>query len=346
MAAGPIFVPSSEESLNGDALTDMAEVPVTVIIPTYNCGNLVTEAIDSVLAQSTVPSQIIVVDDGSIDGTSERLVRYGDRIQYICQPNQGVSSARNRGIAEAGNQIIAFLDADDIWHPRKIEVQLDALSRYPELGLLGTNGFHLPVAKIPEVPMKASWPVRFVSLRQLVVAGHYFAISTVMIRRQVLADIGGFDPELRRAEDRDLYIRVARDYPVASLELPLTGRRALASSLSRQVATMRQDGEKLLRKLWVERTGGIDKLLLLQAASYLDYNCSNICEAAGLRCKALLYLLKSMALYPLPFQREATRISFERPKRLLILLWRLLTQQPPEFDVALAHNGPAPSKQI
>ncbi len=337
MAEGEIWI-------FGDFTENTMTAPVTAIIPTYNCCRLVTEAVDSVLAQSAVPSQIIVVDDGSIDGTRERLARYGDRIQYIFQPNQGVSTARNRGIAEAKTPVVAFLDADDIWHPCKIEIQLDALSQHPDLGLLGTNGFDLPVENVPEVPMKASWPLRFVSLRHLVVTCHYFATSTVMIRRQILADVGGFDPELRRAEDRDLYIRVAKDYRVASLELPLTGRRAVAGSLSSQVATMRQDGEKLLRKLWADRPGGIDTLLLRQSASHLDYNCSNICEAAGLRCKALLYLLKSMAMYPLPFQREATRISFERPKRLLVLLWRLLAQEPPEF--AVARDGPASATQI
>jgi hypothetical protein len=307
----------------------MKEAPVTAIIPTYNRQDLVLQAVDSVLAQTNVPSQIIVVDDGSNDGTREALTTYGDRIQYYFQPNQGVSVARNRGIAEARNDVIAFLDADDAWHPRKIEMQLDAFSRHPDLGLLGTKGFEWPAAIFPELPDPVPSSLERVTWRQLAVRS-YFVTSTVMIRRQVLARLGAFDPELRRAEDRDLYIRVAKVFPVANLDLPLTGFRPSAGSLSRQVLTMRENGEKLLRKLRMDQKQPLTWLLWRQACSYLDYNCANTCEEAGYRIKALGYLLKSMAGYPLLFERGATRTSFERPKRLLVFLLRLAHMFHPE----------------
>ena len=105
------------------------QAPVTVIIPTYNCGPFVAEAVDSVLAQTLPPAGIIVVDDGSSDDTPQRLERYRGLIQYVTQRNQGVSAARNRGLLLADTEFVAFLDADDVWHPRKLELQMAALQR-------------------------------------------------------------------------------------------------------------------------------------------------------------------------------------------------------------------------
>src|SRR5712664_3388839 len=105
----------------------MNTVPVSVIIPTYNCARFVVEAIESVLAQTVVPTEIVVVDDGSVDDTQERLRSYHGRIRYFRQGNGGVSAARYRGMREAQQEFIAFLDADDVWHPRKLELQLDGL---------------------------------------------------------------------------------------------------------------------------------------------------------------------------------------------------------------------------
>ena len=97
---------------------------VSVVIPSFNCGSFVSQAIDSVLAQTCAPAEVIVVDDGSTDDTAERLEPYMDRIRYVFQENRGVSAARNRAVAESRGHCVAFLDADDVWHPRKLELQL------------------------------------------------------------------------------------------------------------------------------------------------------------------------------------------------------------------------------
>ena len=128
---------------------------VSVVIPSYNLGRLLTQAIDSVLAQTVVPSEIIVVDDGSTDDTQVRLEPYSGRIRCIRQGNRGVSAARNRGIREASGQLIAFLDADDVWHPRKLELQLAAFEDRPDLGLLGTGQFDWPTTAFPEMELDA-----------------------------------------------------------------------------------------------------------------------------------------------------------------------------------------------
>jgi len=107
---------------------------ITVVIPSYNCARWIGDAIGSVLGQSVQPSQIVIVDDGSSDDTEERVSLFDSPlIQYVRQANQGVSAARNNGLARASGDLIAFLDADDAWHPRKLEIQVLALRRRPEL---------------------------------------------------------------------------------------------------------------------------------------------------------------------------------------------------------------------
>src|SRR5262245_56795787 len=106
----------------------MTPPTVSVVIPSYNCGHLVTEAVDSALGQTTPPTEIIVIDDGSKDDTGERLSGYEGRVRYFRQENQGVAAARNSGVQEAVSEFVAFLDADDVWHPRKLELQLEVLA--------------------------------------------------------------------------------------------------------------------------------------------------------------------------------------------------------------------------
>jgi glycosyltransferase involved in cell wall biosynthesis len=106
---------------------------VSVIIPTYNRAEYVTQAIDSVLAQTYTDYEIIVVDDGSTDNTKEILLPYMDRIRYIYQENAGASAARNRGIKAAKRDWVAFLDSDDEWLPGKLAVQIRAVERHPQL---------------------------------------------------------------------------------------------------------------------------------------------------------------------------------------------------------------------
>ena len=121
---------------------------VTAVIATYNYGRFVTQAVESVLAQTYGNLEVIVVDDGSDDDTRELLAPYTDRIRYIYQKNQSVAAARNTGIRAASGDLIAFLDADDIWHPQKIEVQMRYLADHPEEAVeMGACGRRLTETK-------------------------------------------------------------------------------------------------------------------------------------------------------------------------------------------------------
>src|SRR5436305_4940478 len=120
------------DHLNGAAVMKT----VSVIIPAYNYARYIAEAIDGALAQTHAPLEVIVVDDESTDDTPRVLAGYGDRIRTIRQPNGGAAAARNTGMAAARGEYVAFLDADDVWLPRKLELQLQRFEADPDLGLV------------------------------------------------------------------------------------------------------------------------------------------------------------------------------------------------------------------
>src|SRR5260370_1463016 len=207
------------------------QAPVSVVIPTHNSGHLLIEALDSVLAQTLSPAEIIVVDDGSTDGTRELLIPYRTRVRYLYQDNQGPSAARNRGIAEANNEFVAFLDADDVWHPRKIALQMAGFDSDPAFGLLGTKAIAWPAEAFPEIDnSKPSPPLIRVSWSQLAVRNP-FITSSVIIRRELWEKAGGFDLALRGSEDPDLWLRLSWHSRVGNLQHALTGLRPVAGSL-------------------------------------------------------------------------------------------------------------------
>ncbi len=116
---------------------------VSVIIPTYNRAALVCEAVDSVLGQTYQDFEILVIDDGSTDGTDAAVATYGDRVRYVWQENRGMSAARNRGIDLARGEYLALLDSDDLWMPFKLELMVAVLDRFPQAGFAFSNFSHL-----------------------------------------------------------------------------------------------------------------------------------------------------------------------------------------------------------
>ncbi|MBI4402274.1 MAG: glycosyltransferase family 2 protein, partial [Nitrospirae bacterium] len=116
---------------------------VSVVIPLYNARDVIRHTIASVLAQTWKDYEIIVVDDGSTDGSGAVVRGIGDHIRYVRQENAGVARARNRGIAESTGAAIALLDHDDLWHPTKLEKQVQVLERQPEVGMVITDVAHI-----------------------------------------------------------------------------------------------------------------------------------------------------------------------------------------------------------
>jgi len=220
---------------------------VSVIIPTYNCAAYLDESIRSVLAQTYVTYEIIVVDDGSTDNTRTVLAPFWDRIHYVHQENRELSAARNTGIREARGDLIAFLDADDVWLPTKLELQVQTLQGQPAAGWAFADFLDFDDSGVTGGSRFSTWPgVREWFDRHRVGDGgiacgpmyvdllkaNWIHASSVMVRRNVLAVVGLFDEACRVGEDYDLWLRIAQRYPVLCLGGVLTGYRFRPQSMS------------------------------------------------------------------------------------------------------------------
>lgn len=209
---------------------------VSIIIPTYNRKHFVTDAIDSCLAQTYPNCEIIVVDDGSTDGT-EAFLRdtYGARIHYIYQANQGPAIARNIGISSANGAFIHFCDADDQLLPHKIETCVAYVQAHPDIDVVHTYyQFVAPDGKTPvdTTPFPQFGEDLFCTLLRL--TGNHILISSTMIRKAALDDVGMFahDPDYRSAEDWDLFLRLSAKYKFHGIDERLVLRRMHGDMLS------------------------------------------------------------------------------------------------------------------
>ena len=196
---------------------------VSVIIPTYNRAWCLSEAIESVLSQTFQDMELIVVDDGSTDETPALLSQYGDRLRVLHQPNQGVSAARNSGIQAAHGDLIALLDSDDTWQPDKLARQVDFFDRQPQARICQTEEIWIRRGKRVNPKhrhRKPSGDIFEASLALCLVSP-----SAVMMRRNLLEEMGGFDESLPACEDYDLWLRVSLCYPIHLLDEPLVIKR-------------------------------------------------------------------------------------------------------------------------
>ena len=204
---------------------------LSVVIPTYNRARMVCRAIDSVRAQRHPPSEIIVVDDGSTDGTAALLTkRYGGAITLLRQENRGVAAARNSGVAAARGEWVAFLDSDDVWHPEKLQRQIAWHRENPQIEWSHTGERWIRNGR--EVRQKAHHAKPEGACFHRTLTRCTIAPSSVVIRRTLLEACGGFDEAFRVCEDFDLWLRLLRRHPVGLLEEALVTKHAGHTQLS------------------------------------------------------------------------------------------------------------------
>lgn len=191
---------------------------VTIIIPTFNRCSLLNRALDSVYKQSYSNYEVIVIDDGSTDETAEMMQQNFPEVKYFIQNNRGVSSSRNKGLAFATGEWIAFLDSDDEWLPQKLEKQIDAIILEPAFKVCHTEEVWVrdgvQVNQMKKHKKVGGWI--FPQCLPLCV----ISPSSVLIQRSVFEDIGTFDISLPACEDYDLWLRVTAKYPVLYIEEP------------------------------------------------------------------------------------------------------------------------------
>ena len=219
---------------------------VSVVIPTHNRADRLPRALGTALGQEGVSHEVVVVVDGSTDGTSAYLALETDsRLRVVTQTrNQGLCAARNAGAAAARGRWLAFLDDDDLWSPAKLRAQLDALAAAPEASWCAVGSvtvdddLEITGWKPPPAPRGVA---RGLAAQNVVPGGG----SGVIVRTAMFEEVGGFDPALSLAGDRDLWIRLAARSPVACVDRPLVGYVLHGANLS----TLGQGYEAELRAL-------------------------------------------------------------------------------------------------
>lgn len=240
---------------------------VDVVVPVFNGETFIAEALRSIQQQTFPAARIIVADDGSTDGTAnvvESFMRADERVTYLKLPHTGVSAARNAGIAASSAQFIAFLDADDIWLPEKLERQINTLERGElKAGFVHSSYFFINVRgeRLPDqnvVPPKQRGDIFMpLLLDDYVLSG---SASSVLVRRDVLDKAGRFDERLFHGEDWDLWIRLAEVSKVDFTPEAVVGIRMHDQSAQRRAVPGRAirffQQQLLVYAKWEKQIGG------------------------------------------------------------------------------------------
>ncbi len=305
---------------------------ISVVIPTYNRAQMVVEAVECVLAQTHSNTEIIVVDDGGTDDTPQRLAEFGPRLVYMRQANQGVAAARNAGISRATGEFVAFLDSDDLWHQRKLEIQMAFLRRHPEVGLVVSH-WDLAPGTLERCAMPlgdvSRIDVERVSCAQLAVRAS-FGTSGVLVRKSCLDAVGPFDATLRTAEDRDMWIRIASRFEICWQNIGLcldrrgVGRLRVKSPtgqddhLSNSVVHTEANTARMLDKVFRELAPLRGRWLLERRARCVaTYEAGMLYGRSGQHAQALGRLLRTFLLWPLPVPAGMP------PRAKSLILWPL-----------------------
>jgi glycosyltransferase involved in cell wall biosynthesis len=304
---------------------------VSVIIPTYNRAFMLKEAIQSVLDQTYSDYEVIVVDDGSTDNTREVVNALSDkRVRYVFQENRERSAARNHALSLARGRYIAFLDSDDLFLPTKLEKQVAALEKEQKFGMVYSSAICTDkqgkrIAPFMYKATASGWIYRKVAF--------YVPITIlptlVMIRTEVLSQVGGFDEKMTRFEDIDMWRRVARRYPILAMQEPLSIFRTHSDN---ELAN--QNPDKILRALayYVNKAFNEDKdesrIFLRRAAArlYLRYGLA-IFLSPEWHDSARTFIVHSIKYWPLQigayFLLIATYLNFPPFSIAIPLLARL-----------------------
>jgi glycosyltransferase involved in cell wall biosynthesis len=265
----------------------------SVIIPTFNRAEKLVRAIRSVTAQTVRDYEIIVIDDGA-DGTREMLDQFGSAVRYLRGGGIGVAAARNIGIKEARGSYIAFLDADDFWYPSKLALVENALKANPATGL-----FYSRIDYVAQTGERLSRPrIRCIRGRGYVelLGGDFIANSATVVKKECLDRVGGFDTGLHGCEDWDLWIRIARYYPLWCITEVLVAYEYLApDSLSAEQALVLKGIDEVNVKS-LQADPELSPAQRRQISSSVAYVRGRVCLGSRNRAQALAEFRQAVSL--------------------------------------------------
>ncbi len=244
---------------------------ISVILPVYNGKKTIRETAESVLDQTLVDFELIVINDGSTDATLEILAEIEDpRLQVYSYPNAGLATSRNRGLSIAMGEYIAFIDADDIWMPGKLLAQLSSLQKNPEAAVAYCWVDYIDMGGkfiCPDGRMNIGGDV----YQKILEENFIHSGSTIMVRKDAIQAIGGFDESLPAVEDWDLYIRLAALYPFVCVQEPLVLYRLTHNALSTNVLLMEKSFQKVLDRAFAQAPASLANLKNTSVANFYEY---------------------------------------------------------------------------
>lgn len=284
--------------------SDFMGPKISVVIPTHNRGHLLVRAVESALAQTRSPDEIIVVDDGSTDDTPAVMgafiaakPRHSPEIRYFLQQRKGPSAARNRGIAEAQGEWIAFLDSDDLWHPEKLERQFNTIDSFQ--GRLGACYTDVRFVNNPSLMMTAFSPLSrhypdpvgvFSNPRRFIAGSeHTIFVQSLLVRTALVKAAGGFDENLFLGEDQDFTFRLAPLTGFCYVNMQLVDvdrnpRRETGMIELFKKAAVRLEQRQLRNEKWLRLCEGEDpelRKILAKSLSAIHSEWANLSLAKG-----------------------------------------------------------------
>ena len=255
---------------------------ISVIIPSFNRAHTLGRSLNSVLGQTLTPDEIILVDDGSSDQTARLVSEHYPQVTYLYQENQGVSTARNAGVAQCQAEWLAFLDSDDEWLPEKLELQIAALAMQDDYRLCHTEEIWIRNGKRVNPMNKHTKAGGFIFEKCLPLCA--ISPSSVVIKRSLFEQAGGFDETLPACEDYDLWLRICAVEPVLYLEQPLLRKYGgHADQLSQKHWGMDRFRVAALEKIL--QSGSLDERQAVAATNTLMNKCEILANGAMKRGK-------------------------------------------------------------
>jgi glycosyltransferase involved in cell wall biosynthesis len=249
------------------------------------------EAIESVFAQTLIPDEVIVVDCGSKDGTGKAIYAYNGRIIFLESKVPGASAQRNIGISHAKGDYMAFLDDDDIWHPEKLKIQMGFLKTHSEIAMASSENVRIK----QKIKIKKSEWV-FGDLYMKLFMKSFIHTSTVVIKKDVFDEVGGFNENYKRAEDYDMWLRISRSFPLAHIQTPLTWIRKSKNRLSNNKIDLRNSAIKVINKNYDQKK--IPKRKLNKRISDIEISLGRRYVKAGNKEEGKKQFLSAIKRYP------------------------------------------------
>ena len=279
---------------------------VSVVIPTHDRPDMLREAIRSVLAQTYAPLEIIVADNGPQGEGAAVASEFGDRVILIRVADPGPSASRNAGIERARGDYVAFLDDDDLWHPEKLSVQMEFLKEHRQIAMASCRaapyGAQIKLRKTPWVYGDLYAPLFMES---------FVSTPTVVVRRDVFGTIGLFDTRYQRAEDYDLWLRIADSFETSHLKAPLAWWRRSPTRLSADKIGLRRSAMAVLKERY--NPTKVRRRLFNRRMSDLLVYLGREEARLGDRRGARRHFLEAVRLTPL------------RPRPLRYLVWSVIS---------------------